>query len=152
MENDMTQHPHQNRITPHRTLYFVWIVALLSTLGSLFFSEVMKLPPCVLCWYQRIAMYPIVILAPIALLTNESTSIMKYLFSLALFGLFIALYHNLLYYGVLSESLTPCKEGISCTSRQIVWLGFVTIPLLSLTGFFAITISVVWKWTRGKKV
>ncbi|WP_082321816.1 disulfide bond formation protein B [Variovorax paradoxus] len=36
-----------------------FLVAFASTLGSLFFSEVMKLEPCVLCWYQRIAMFPL---------------------------------------------------------------------------------------------
>jgi len=114
---------------------FIWILSLFSTLGSLFFSEVMKLPPCVLCWYQRIAMYPIAILLPIAILKNESRSFLKYLWILIGLGFAVAVYHNLLYHGLISESLSPCKEGISCTSRQISWFGFISIPLLSLLSF-----------------
>ncbi|MBT6325734.1 MAG: disulfide bond formation protein B, partial [Bdellovibrionales bacterium] len=45
-----------------KLIFFCWIIALLSTLGSLFFSEIMEFTPCVLCWYQRIAMYPLVII------------------------------------------------------------------------------------------
>ncbi len=51
--------------------YLVWILSLVSTMGSLFFSEIMQLPPCVLCWYQRIAMYPIAILLPVAFMSGE---------------------------------------------------------------------------------
>lgn len=134
-----------------KVLYTVWLFALIATLGSLFFSEIMKLPPCVLCWYQRIAMYPIAILAPIALLQKEAASFLKYVFALALIGLGIAIYHNLLYYGIIPESLAPCMEGISCTSRQIEWLGFITIPLLSLSSFTIITSVLVWDTIRGSK-
>jgi disulfide bond formation protein DsbB len=139
--------------TTKSIVYLVWILALCSTLGSLFFSEVMKLPPCVLCWYQRIAMYPIVILAPIALLTGESKIISKYILTLAIVGLLIATYHNLLYYHIIPESITPCKAGVSCTSRQIEWFGFITIPLMSLASFFAIaTVLLVPKMRRKKTI
>lgn len=133
------------------TLYLVWLVALMATLGSLFFSQVMKLPPCVLCWYQRIAMYPLALLTPIALVTKESKVFLKYALALAVVGLAIAIYHNLLYYNVIPESLTPCREGVSCTSRQLEWLGFVTIPLLSLGSFLLITVSILWKWKLESK-
>lgn len=134
--------------SPLGTLYVVWLVALVATLGSLFFSEVMKLPPCVLCWYQRIAMYPLALLAPIAVISKESKTFLKYALALAVAGLVIAIYHNLLYYNIIPESLTPCREGISCTSRQLEWLGFITIPLLSLVSFLFITSSILWKWKR----
>jgi disulfide bond formation protein DsbB len=52
--------------------YIAWITALLGTVGSLFFSEVMLMPPCVLCWYQRIAMYPLVLIIGIAIATRDS--------------------------------------------------------------------------------
>ncbi len=115
--------------------YFIWLVALSATGGSLFFSEVMKLPPCVLCWYQRIAIYPLALLIPLAIISDELVIFSKYIFTLVTVGLLISIYHNLLYYGVIPESIAPCKEGISCTSRQIEWLGFITIPLLSLLAF-----------------
>lgn len=115
-------------------IYFAWTLALVATAGSLFFSEVMQLPPCVLCWYQRIAMYPLVIIIATGILTGDRR-LKNYALPLSLIGLVISIYHNLLYYGLIPESITPCMEGVSCTSRQIEWLGFITIPLMALAAF-----------------
>lgn len=115
----------------------------MATAGSLFFSEVMQLPPCVLCWYQRIAMYPLAAILTVGILSRDS-HVRRYVLPLALIGLTIAVYHNLLYYGILPESITPCTAGVSCTSRQIEWLGFITIPLMSLTAFTIIILSVLF--------
>jgi len=115
-------------------VFVIWLVSLLATLGSLFFSEVMGLPPCVLCWYQRIAMYPVVVVTSVGLLARDRR-VASYLWPLVLAGLAVAVYHNLLYYHLIPESITPCAKGVSCTDRQIEWLGFITIPLLSLSGF-----------------
>ena len=119
--------------------YTAWIIALGATVGSLFFSEVMQLPPCVLCWYQRIAMYPVVVIIGIGIVTRDNR-MRIYALPLALAGLAVSVYHNLLYYGILPESIAPCTEGISCTSRQIEWLGFITIPAPSTatSGYIAI--------------
>jgi len=127
------------RFLSRRLVLAAWICALVATLGSLFFSEVMKLPPCVLCWYQRIAMYPLVVVLAVGWL-RQSREVLVYSLPLALIGLAIAVYHNLLYYHVIPESIAPCTQGVSCTSRQIEWLGFVTIPLLSLGAFVAIAV------------
>lgn len=129
--------------------YLVWVLTLISTGSSLFFSEVMKLPPCVLCWYQRIAMYPLTLLLPVALLCGETRAFGKYVVVLASAGWLMALYHNLLYYHFIPESLAPCREGISCTSRQIEWGGFVTIPLLSLVAFSLILLGMALVMRRG---
>ena len=123
-------------------LYIAWIVALVATVGSLFFSEVMQLPPCVLCWYQRIAMYPLVLVLGVGILTRDAR-VKLYALPIVLVGLAVAIYHNLLYYGILPESVAPCVEGISCTSRQIELLGFITIPLMALTAFVAITVCLL---------
>lgn len=123
--------------------YLAWIIALVATAGSLFFSEVMQLPPCVLCWYQRIAMYPLVIIIGVGIITRDS-SFKNYALPLALIGLAISIYHNLLYYGLIPESITPCAEGVSCTSRQIEWLGFITIPLLALTAFVGLALCLLF--------
>ncbi len=122
--------------------YIAWFQAAVATAGSLFFSEVMGLPPCVLCWYQRIAMYPLVVIMGIALVRRDR-AIAIYSLPFALAGLAIAAYHNLLYYGVIAESIIPCTSGVSCTSKQLEWLGFVTIPLLSLASFIAVTTLLV---------
>ena len=115
-----------------------FLLSVIATAGSLFFSEVMKLPPCVLCWYQRICMYPLVLILGLALLKNTK-DVFKYASVLSVVGLGIAIYHNLLYYKIIPDSITPCSEGISCTSKQIEWLGFITIPFLSLVVFLMIT-------------
>lgn len=122
-------------------LYAAWAVALLATVGSLFFSEVMGLPPCVLCWYQRIAMYPLVPVIATGILVRDRR-VRAYALPLALAGLAVSVYHNLLYYGVIPETLTPCSEGASCTERQIEWFGFVTIPLMGLASFVAVALCL----------
>ena len=123
-------------------IHLAWAQALIATLGSLYFSQVMGLAPCVLCWYQRIAMYPLVIVLGVGILLRE-TRIRLYALPLSLIGLAIAIYHNLLYYGVLPESIAPCTTGVSCTTRQIEWLGFITIPLLALVAFAIISVCLI---------
>lgn len=123
-------------------LFTSWLVSAVATLGSLFFSEVMKFPPCILCWYQRICMYPLAIILLVGLFPFERKAV-KFALPLAVIGWGIAFYHNLLYYGILPESAAPCVQGISCTTVQIQWFGFVTIPLMSLIAFSFITVSLL---------
>lgn len=115
-------------------LFFAWIISMTATLGSLFFSEIMLFPPCVMCWYQRIFMYPLTIIFLVALFSTDK-NVFNYAMPLVLLGLFFAIYHNLLYYGIVPETLAPCSQGVSCTSDYINWFGFVTIQLLSLVAF-----------------
>jgi disulfide bond formation protein DsbB len=115
-------------------LFAAWFVAGVATLGSLVFSNVMNLPPCSLCWYQRIFMYPLVLVL-LAGLVPFTPAVLRFAAPLAAAGWLTAFYHNLLYYRILPESAAPCRQGVSCTSVQIEWLGFITIPLLSLVGF-----------------
>ena len=123
--------------------YLAWVIALVATVGSLFFSEVMQLPPCLLCWYQRIAMYPLVVVIGSGIVMRDRR--MKYYaLPLCLIGLVISIYHNLLYYGLVPESITPCTTGISCTSRQIEWLGFITIPLMALAAFLGLSVCLLF--------
>jgi disulfide bond formation protein DsbB len=101
----------------------------------------MGLPPCVLCWYQRIAMYPLVLIIATGIVARDGR-MRAYALPFALGGLAVSVYHNLLYYGVIPETLTPCSEGASCTERQIEWLGFVTIPLMGLASFAAVALCL----------
>ncbi len=123
-------------------LYFAWSQALAGMLMSLYFSEILKLPPCVLCWYQRIALYPLVAIIPVGILKKDK-NLPLYVLPLSIAGMLIALYHNLLYYGVVSESITPCSTGVSCTTKYFELFGFITIPLLSLAAFVLITICML---------
>lgn len=122
--------------------YITWSTALVATLGSLYFSEVMKLPPCVLCWFQRIMLYPLIFIIGMGI-ARKDPDLPYYVLPLSITGLLIAAYHNLLYYGIIPESITPCSTGISCTTRQIEIFGFITIPILSLVTFAFITISMI---------
>ncbi len=119
-------------------LYFAWTLALASTLGSLFFSEVLHFAPCVLCWDQRICMYPLVIILTVGILKKDK-QLFLYVLPLSLVGLVVSIFHNLLYYKILPESEAPCTFGVSCTTRFIEIFGFITIPFLSFTGFLLIT-------------
>lgn len=123
-------------------LYLAWLFALTGMTISLYFSEIMKLPPCALCWYQRIALYPLVAIIPIGILKKDK-NLPLYVLPLSIVGMLIALYHNLLYYKIIPESITPCTLGVSCTTKLIELFGFITIPLLSLTAFILITISML---------
>ena len=123
-------------------LFFAWLVATIATVGSLFFSEVMMFPPCVMCWYQRICMYPLVVILLVGLFPLD-TNVTRYAMPLTLIGLFFAIYHNLLYYKILPESVQPCSQGVSCTSDYINWFGFITIQLLSLVAFVMVLILLI---------
>ncbi len=131
-------------------LYAAWAQALIATLGSLFFSEVLKYPPCVLCWYQRICMYPLVLILLTGILKKDK-NLPDYVLPLSIIGLLISIYHNLLYYKLIPENMAPCVAGISCTTKFIEWFGFVTIPFLSLVAFLVITVCmVIYKKTKTK--
>jgi disulfide bond formation protein DsbB len=126
-----------------KTIYFCWAIATIATLGSLFFSEVMKFPPCTLCWYQRIAMYPLALLFTIGFFQPVKSTIV-YTLPLAVIGWISALYHNLLHYGIVPESASPCQMGISCSTVYVYWFGFFTIPMLSLFAFTAISAGLIF--------
>lgn len=123
-------------------LYIAFIQALFATLGSLFFSEILKFPPCVLCWYQRILMYPLVIILAVGILRKDK-GVYIYVLPFSILGIIIAIYHNLLYYKIIPESQAPCLLGVSCTTKFIEYFGFITIPFLSLLAFLIITLCMV---------
>jgi len=127
-----------------------FLLALMATLGSLYFGEVLKFPPCTLCWYQRICMYPLVVIFGSALWTGDEKYFRNSL-PLSLLGLFIASYHNLLYYGLIPDSITPCSQGVSCTSKQVEIFGFLTIPLMAWISFLALSILGILALKASKK-
>jgi len=131
-----------NAELPWLLFFTAWLVAAVSVAGALFFSEVMALPPCVLCWYQRIFMFPLAILLPLGLFPLDAR-VVRYTLPLALAGTAVAVYHMLLVLRVIPESAAPCSRGVPCGEVQIEWLGFVTIPLLSAIAFGAITALLV---------
>lgn len=127
-----------------------WLVAAAATLGALFFSEVMGIPPCVLCWYQRIAMFPLVVLLPLGLFPYDPR-VVRYAWPLAAAGWLVALYHLLVAAGVIPESMQPCTQGVPCSEDPIQWLGFVTIPLMSFAAFTIMNLLLLAARTRSAR-
>lgn len=119
-------------------LFFAWLVAAVSTLGALFLSEVMELVPCILCWYQRIFMFPLAVILLVALFPLD-TRVVRYALPITLIGLLFTVYHVLLFYGVIPENLQPCTQGISCADDNMVLFGVLPIPLMSLAAFILIS-------------
>ncbi len=123
-------------------LILAFAVALTSTLGSLFLSEVAKYQPCLLCWYQRILMYPQAILLYLAILRKEIV-IKPYLIALSVVGGMISTYHYIIQLFPAAEIL-PCNStGVSCTQGHFYY-GFISIPFMALTGFLLIIILLLF--------
>jgi disulfide bond formation protein DsbB len=127
-----------------------WLVACVATLGALFFSEVMQLPPCVLCWYQRIFMFPLVLVLPAGLFPFDPR-VVRYALPLSLTGTAVAVLHVLLVAGIVPESVTPCSRGVPCSETQIEWFGFISIPLLSAAAFTLVTLLLIVAHFRTSK-
>lgn len=120
-------------------LYIGWVQAILAVGGSLFFSEILRYPPCVLCWWQRVAIYPMVILFAVGI-HKKDRNLFWYAMPILFVGWCISIFHNLLYYKIIPDTLAPCELGVSCTTKYIEWFGFVTIPSLA---FMALSIMMV---------
>lgn len=123
-------------------LFLAWFISLVASLGSLFFSEVMGFPPCSLCWYQRIFMYPLVLILGAGLFPLDY-KVLRFSMPMVLVGWFFALYHNLLHWRIIPATLAPCRAGVPCSTVYIEWFGFITIPLLSL-GAFSLIFSLLF--------
>jgi disulfide bond formation protein DsbB len=132
------------------TLTFAaWLVATVSTLGALFLGEVMGYTPCVLCWYQRIAMFPLVFVLAAGLFPFDRR-VVRYALPLAFAGLGLALFHLTLIAGWIPESIKPCQQGVPCSELPVVWFGFVSIPLLSVMSFSLIAGLLLATHIKGK--
>lgn len=130
-------------------LYIAFGIAWMATLGSLYFSEIKHWTPCLLCWYQRILMYPLVILFGVAIWRKEKV-VAYYVLPMTILGSVIAFYQYLLQMTPVRDlALTKCDAFGSCAEVKAITFGsfylphFVTIPLLSLTAFIAISILMV---------
>jgi disulfide bond formation protein DsbB len=112
------------------------VVATTATVGSLFFSEVLGYPPCTLCWYQRIAMYPLAPILGIAAV-RQDLSIRVYAWVLAGSGALISVYHYAVQWMPGLEA-TGCALNNPCSAVFVREFGFVSIPFMALCGFVAV--------------
>ncbi len=125
-----------------KLVFGAWVIAASATLGALFFGEVMQLPPCLLCWYQRIFMFPLALLLPLGLAPYDR-KIIRYALPLAVIGWGIAVFHQLLVAGWVPKSFEPCARGVPCSKTVIEMFGFMTIPWLSIAAFSAIIVLLL---------
>lgn len=133
---------NSSRVISTTVILLCFLVASVATLGSLFFSEIMNFVPCSMCWYQRIFMYPLVLIFLINLLYPDD-KLFKYSMPLVATGLFFSIYHNLLMFDIIPASVVPCVSGVPCSTEYINWFGFITIPLLSFIAYFLLFILLV---------
>ena len=139
-----------SKTKPWALVFAAWLVAASATLGALFMSEVMGFAPCVLCWWQRIFMFPLVLILALGLFPLDP-KVTRYALPLAAIGLLVAGFHVLLTMGIIPETLVPCRQGIPCKTIQIEWFGFVTIPLLSFFAFLVLTLLLVTAHLKSSK-
>ena len=123
-------------------LWLAFLVALTATLGSLYFSEILGYEPCRLCWFQRILMYPQVLLLGLAL-SYRDRKIGRYVVPLSVIGACISIYH----YVIQRTGPLVCNVGVPCTSQYTFNYGYITIPMMALTAFLMIIASQgsIWR-------
>ncbi len=124
--------------------------ALASTFGALFIGEVMGMTPCLLCWYQRIAMFPLAVILSMALFAEDRRGAV-YAIPFALAGLGLAAYHTALIAGWVPQWWVPCGEGPSCARQALVILGNIQIPWLALAAFALISVCLSIYLHRTRK-
>ncbi|GAA5503320.1 disulfide formation protein [Deinococcus xinjiangensis] len=132
-------------------LYLAWLVALVATLGSLYFSEVKGFRPCILCWYQRICMYPLALILGIAAFRSDF-GIRRYVLPLAIIGGLIGLFQNLETWGfVPAPKACSIDPASACSNIWAVWGSndtlnrALSIPMLSMIAFTLIALLLSWK-------
>jgi disulfide bond formation protein DsbB len=124
-----------------------FVVALFATLGSQYLSEVAHFVPCRLCWYQRIAMYPLPVILGIAWWKRDA-GVRRYVLPLAVIGMCISTYHVLVEHFPSLEASSICEISNPCTIRWVERFGFVTIPLMALCAFALISGLLVYPPSR----
>ena len=112
---------------------WAWTIAFGAMAGSLYFSDIVGFVPCLFCWYQRIAMYPLVVVLGVGLLRADA-GVWRFALPLPVIGLVIAAYHVALQFQPTLD-LVPCGSGVPCSGRYVAAFGFVSIPVMSGAAF-----------------
>jgi disulfide bond formation protein DsbB len=127
-------------VTRDLGLQMAFGVALTATLGSLYYSEVANYVPCKLCWYQRIAMYPMALILGIAV-QKQDHAVRRYVLPLSLVGAAISIYHYVLQRFPSLES-TSCDPTAPCTTTWVWQFHLISIPFMALSGFAFIAMAM----------
>jgi len=125
------------------SIELAFLTALAGLIGSLFYSNIAGFVPCLLCLWQRVFLYPQVVILGIALITKDN-GVRKYSIALSAIGALIATYHTYLQFG--GTSLINCAaSGVGCEHVYFMEFGYVTIPTMALTAFALIIIFLLFR-------
>lgn len=125
-----------------------WLVSIIAVIGSLYFSEVQGFIPCEWCWYQRILMYPLLIILGIGFYKKDS-HLPNYTLPFTVLGMGVALIHYLHQKTGFFQQTIQCSQGVPCSGQYINWFGFITIPFLSFVAFLLITMFIIFSKRVG---
>ncbi|HXV73062.1 MAG TPA: disulfide oxidoreductase [Acidimicrobiia bacterium] len=131
--------PEAANLLGGRAIWLAWVVALVATIGSLIYSEVIHFEPCRLCWFQRIAMYPMAIILLVGAIRREF-QIKYYALPLTLIGLGISIYHYMLQTFPALEGGGGCDPSNPCSAKYVDIFGFISIPFMAGAGFIVIAV------------
>jgi len=131
-------------------LYAVWVLAVFGTLGTLYVSDILNIEPCSLCWYQRICLYPLAIIAGRAAWLGFH-GIAAYLMPQTWIGLGLALYHVAIQGSPTWQPISLSPAGPNCAIKVSLGLGFFTLPILSVIVFSIINALLLAIWRISKK-
>ncbi len=131
-----------------KAIWMAWVVAFVCTAGSLIYSEVIHFVPCRLCWYQRIAMYPLSIILFVGAIRREAL-VKFYALPLALAGLAISIYHYLIQVNPSLEG-GACDPTNPCSARYVEEFGFISIPFMAGAGFILIAVLLAFYTKAGE--
>ena len=125
-----------------QSVLFAWIVATVTTLGSLYYSEHAGFVPCELCWYQRILMYPLVLVLGVALLRRDRTVWITAI-TFVVLGAPLSLYHWLVERVPAFEESSSCSATAPCSTPWFEKFGFVTLAWMAMSSFLLIGVLMV---------
>lgn len=130
--------PDAANLLDGKAIWLAWIVAFVATVGSLIYSEVIHFEPCRLCWFQRIAMYPMAVILLVGAIRREF-QVKYYALPLALIGLGISIYHVVIQNFPSLEG-GACDPSNPCSAKYVDIFGFISIPFMAGAGFIVIAV------------
>ncbi len=128
---------------------------LSAVVGSLVYSDIVGFLPCDLCWWQRIFMYPQLVIVALALYRKDKT-VIDYLVPLSVIGAVLALYQSFVQWGFSFGVTGGCVAvGGECAKVYFTQYSYITIPFMSFTVFiYIIALKFIyyhksWKLKNG---
>ncbi len=134
--------PEAAALLGDKTIWLAFAVALVCTVGSLMYSEAFHYVPCRLCWFQRIAMYPLSIILLVGAIRREAV-VRYYALPIALIGLVVSIYHNFVQFFPSLEG-GSCDPAVPCSARSIEVFGFMDLPFMAGVGFIVISVLLAF--------